>query len=128
MKEFTTYVKATIIKLFSFTCIGISLLIITGGWRYITGWCTGCAVNLVYFAMLSSRSLRALHLPLEQAVAFIRSGVVLRFLLICLVLILILQFPFIHFGAAVAGILSYRVLIIADTLFKAIRSRRRKEV
>lgn len=128
MEEFANYVKATIFKLIGFTCIGISLLFLAGGWRYIAGWCVGCTVNLVYFAMLSSRSRRALYLPTEQAVAFIRGGVVLRFLLICLVLILILRFPIIHFGAAVAGILSYRILIIANTFLEAARSHGRKEV
>lgn len=127
MEEFTKYVKAAIIKLIGFAGIGISVLVLTGGWRYIAGWCVGCLVNLVYFAMLSSRSLRALHLPPEQAVVFIRGGVAMRFILICLVLILILQFPSIHFGAAVAGIFSYRILIFVDIMKDTICLRRRKE-
>lgn len=68
------------------------------------------------FFMLSSRSVRALKLPPEQAAAFIRGGAVFRLIFVCLAVIVILQFPSISLGAAVAGIFSYRVLIFADVL------------
>ncbi|MCH4179008.1 MAG: ATP synthase subunit I [Megasphaera sp.] len=119
--------KATIFKFIGLTCIVTSLLALGGGWEYMTGWLAGCGVNLVYFAMLTSRCSRALHLPPERIVSFIRGGAGMRILLICLVLILISHYPSIHFWAAVAGILSYRIIIIADTVKNTIHLRRRKE-
>ena len=74
----------------------------------MSGWCIGSGLNIVYFFMLSSRSVRALKLPPPQAASFIRGGAVFRLVFICLAVIVILQFPSISLGAAVAGIFSYR--------------------
>ena len=74
MEAFYTYVKATICKLIGFTCIVTAVLLLGGWWQYISGWCIGSGLNIVYFFMLSSRSVRALKLPPEQAAAFIRGG------------------------------------------------------
>ena len=116
MEAFYTYVKATICKLIGFTCIVTAVLLLGGWWQYISGWCIGSGLNIVYFFMLSSRSVRALKLPPEQAAAFIRGGAVFRRIFVCLAGIVILQFPSISLGAALAGIFSYRVLIFADVL------------
>ena len=106
MEEFYAYVKATIYKLIGFTCIVAAVLFAGGWWQYMSGWCIGSGLNIVYFFMLSSRSVRALKLPPPQAASFIRGGAV----------IVIAQFPSISLGAVLAGILSYRVLIFADAL------------
>ena len=123
MEELVKYVKATIIKLIGFTCIVAAVLVAIGCQQYTIGWCVGSALNIIYFLMLSSRSARAIHLPPEQMATFIRGGAVFRLLMICLMCIIILQFPIIHFGAAVAGIFSYRIIIIADGIGKLIRDR-----
>ena len=116
MEEFYTYVKATIFKLIGFTCIVTAILLLGGWWQYISGWCIGSGLNIIYFFMLSSRSVRALKLPPARAAAFIRGGAVFRLFFICLGVIVIAQFPSISLGAVLAGILSYRVLIFADAL------------
>jgi hypothetical protein len=46
---------------------------------------------------------------------------VFRLVFICLAVIVILQFPSISLGAAVAGIFSYRVLVFADVLTARLR-------
>ena len=106
MEAFYAYVKATIYKLIGFTCIVTAILFLGGWWQYISGWCIGSGLNIVYFFMLSSRSVRALKLPPGQAASFIRGGAV---------------FPSISLGAAVAGIFSYRVLVFADVLTARLR-------
>ena len=68
MEAFYAYVKATIYKLVGFTCIVTAVLFLGGWWQYISGWCIGSGLNIVYFFMLSSRSVRALKLPPGQAV------------------------------------------------------------
>ena len=123
MEELVKYVKATVIKLIGLTCIVTAVLGAVGCQQYIFGWCIGSGLNIMYFLMLSSRSARAIHLPPEQAASFIRGGAIFRLLMICLVCIVILQFPSIHFGAAVAGIFSYRVIIFADAVGKHVRGR-----
>ena len=95
-----------------------SFLLAAGG---TSGWCIGSGLNIVYFFMLSSRSVRALKLPPAQAASFIRGGAVFRLVFICLAVIVILQFPSISLGAAVAGIFSYRVLVFADVLTARLR-------
>ena len=108
MEAFYAYVKATIYKLIGFTCI-VTAVLFLGGW------------NIVYFFMLSSRSVRALKLPPGQAASFIRGGAVFRLVFICLAVIVILQFPSISLGAAVAGIFPSRVLVFADVLTARLR-------
>ncbi|MCI1750004.1 ATP synthase subunit I [Megasphaera cerevisiae] len=128
MTEFVQYVKATVLKLIGLTCIVAAVLFVVGWRQCVTGWCIGSGLNIVYFLMLSSRSVRALKLPPGQAAAFIRSGAVFRLFMIGLILIVILQFPGIHFGAAVAGIFSYRMIIFADGIAALVRTRVGKEV
>lgn len=123
MEELAKYVKTTIIKLIVLTCIVMAVLGVIGCQQYIIGWCVGSGLNILYFLMLSSRSARAIYLPPEQAASFIRGGAIFRLLMICLVCIIILQFPVIHFGAVVAGIFSYRVIIFADAIGKHVRGR-----
>lgn len=118
MEEFITYVKATICKLAGLTCIGTAVLAAMGEFSYALGWCIGSGINILYFVMLSSRSARALRLPPQQAVAFIRGGAVLRLLTVALVLGVLSQIPAVSIGAAAAGILSYRLVIAADALFQ----------
>ena len=121
MEEFYAYVKATIYKLIGFTCIVAAVLFAGGWWQYMSGWCIGSGLNIVYFFMRSSRSVRALKLPPPQAASFIRGGAVFRLVFICLAVIVILQFPSISLGAAVGGIFSYRVLVFADVLTARLR-------
>ena len=128
MTEFVQYVKATVLKLIGLTCIVAAVLFVVGWRQCVTGWCIGSGLNIVYFLMLSSRSVRALKLPPGQAAAFIRSGAVFRLFMIGLILIVILQFPGIHFGAAVAGIFSYRMIVFADGIAALVRTRVGKEV
>lgn len=123
MEEFVQYVKATLLKLIGLTCIGMALLGITGYTQYITGWCAGSGLNIIYFLMLSNRSARAIKLPPGRVVSFIRGGAVLRLTLICLASILILQFPSIHFGAAAVGFFTYRFVIFADFAAKRLSNR-----
>lgn len=128
LTEFTTYVKQTIIQLLVLTVV-VAVVLLLGGWpQYVSGWCVGCGLNIVYFLMMTSRGLRALRLPPERAVYFIRGGAVLRLTMISLALIVLSQFPIIHFGAAVAGILAYRVLIIGRELWLQLHRVWRKEV
>ena len=49
MEAFYTYVKATICKLIGFTCIVAAVLLLGGWWQYISGWCIGSGLNIVYF-------------------------------------------------------------------------------
>lgn len=123
MEEFARYVKATVCKLIGFTCFVAAVLAVCGETRHITGWCIGNGINIVYFLMLTSRSARAVQLPPAQAVALIRGGAVLRLVMIVLVLIVVSQFPSISFGAAAAGLFSYRVMIFADMLVRHMRQR-----
>ncbi len=123
MEEFAAYVKATLCKLIGFTCIAAAALALCGGTQYISGWCIGSGVNIIYFLMMTSRAVRAVQLPPERAVVFIRGGAILRLIMIVLVLIIVSQFPEIHFGAAAAGLFTYRVTIFADAVMRHVRQR-----
>ena len=127
LTEFTTYVKRTVQQLIGLTCVVTAILFIGGWGNLISGWLVGNALNIMYFIMMSSRCLRALHLPPERVVLFVRGGAVFRLLMIMLAFIVILQFPSIHLGSAIAGIFTYRVIILVDFVYRYIRKRRRKE-
>lgn len=123
MNPFVGYVKGMLKKLAVFTLVVTLILFLCGYSRFIGGWLVGSGLNLVYFLMLSSRSARAVAMPPAQAVAFIRAGALLRLMTIVLALIVITQIPAIHFGAAVAGVLSFKVLIFLEPLAKHIYSK-----
>ena len=73
--------------------------------------------------MLSSRSSRAMKMHPVQAVAFIKGGAFLRLITIILSLIVVLHFPVIHFGAAVAGVLSFKVYTYLEVTAKFVYTR-----
>jgi hypothetical protein len=110
-------------KMVAFSLIIAVILVVLGYTGYVWGWLVGSSLNVIYFLMLFSRTVRAMNLPPAKAVAFIQMGAVLRLFTIILVLIIILQFPIIHFGAAVAGILSFKVVIYLDTLIRSLRGK-----
>lgn len=124
MEEFTRYVKATLVKLIGFTCLVLAVLVLLGQWQYISGWCVGCLLNILYFFMLCSRSLRAVRQDPVKAFSLLRGGAFLRILMIILMLIVVLQFPSINIWAVLAGILMYRLLIYFDVVYRFIRIRR----
>lgn len=50
MEAFYAYVKATIYKLIGFTWIVAAVLFVGGWWQYMSGWCIGSGLNIVYFS------------------------------------------------------------------------------
>lgn len=117
------YVRQVLMKLVAFTVIVGLVLAVAGQWRYIGGWLTGSIINLIYFVMLISRVHRAGVLPPIVAVRFMRTGAVLRLVTIVLLLIVVAKLPVIHFGATVAGILSYYVVLYIDALWRGIKGK-----
>lgn len=127
LSVFNAYVKRTLQELIVLTFV-VTVILFLGGWpQYISGWLVGNGFNIIYFLMMTNRCLRALHLPPERIVLFIRGGALLRMFMIVVAVIIILQFPSLHFGAAIIGIFMYRVLIIPDLIYQYIRRRWRKE-
>ena len=121
MDVFTLYVKKTVIRLAVGTVLGAVAAWAVGANEYISGWLIGSLVNLLYFVMLSSRLAKSARMPAEQALVFIRGGVVVRLLLIMLVLIVVLQFPQIRISSFVAGVMMYSVLIFGELFVKALQ-------
>lgn len=121
MDVFTLYVKKTVIRLAVGTVLGAVAAWAVGANEYISGWLIGSLVNLLYFVMLSSRLAKSARMPAEQALVFIRGGVVVRLLLIMLVLIVVLQFPQIRISSFVTGVMMYRVLIFGELFVKALQ-------
>ena len=121
MDVFTLYVKKTVIRLAVGTVLGAVAAWAVGANEYISGWLIGSLVNLLYFVMLSSRLAKSARMPAEQALVFIRGGVVVRLLLIMLVLIVVLQFPQIRISSFVAGVMMYRVLSFGERFVKALQ-------
>lgn len=120
MNHFIDYIKGTLKKLIVFTAVIAAMLGLCGYGYMVGGWLVGSCLNVVYFLMLSSRSSRAMKMPPTQAVAFIKGGAFLRLITVILSLIVVLHFPIIHFGATVAGVLSFKIFIYLEVLVKAV--------
>ena len=118
MNPFKEYTKGMLKKLVIFTLVIMTLLVLIGYSRFVSGWLAGSAINLLYFIMLSRRSEKAIKMPPDKAATFMKVGAFLRLLTIFLALILIIQFPSINLAAAVAGILSFRFMIYGESLIK----------
>lgn len=128
MEELLRYIKCTLLQLIGLTVVGAAVFYAVGLPHVVLGWCIGSGINIVYFAMLGSRSARAVKLPPECVVQFIRGGFALRFIVVCLAMIIIVQFPVINFWGAVGGCFSYRLVVFADAAWTHIHVRKRKEV
>jgi hypothetical protein len=120
MEDFVRYVKRTLVQLAGLAFFVTACLVLVGKGQYVSGWLIGCGLNLLYFIMLCSRSVKALKLDPAKAAAVIRGGSALRILMIVLMFIVILQFPAINYWAALAGILTYRILIYAQAIYTAL--------
>ncbi|ERT62003.1 ATP synthase subunit I [Megasphaera vaginalis (ex Srinivasan et al. 2021)] len=116
MDEFVRYVKKTLLRLTALTLVGAAVMAAAGKYGLLSGWFIGSLLNIVYFLMLSSRLFRSAKMQPVKALHFIRTGAVIRLLLIVLAVILVLQFPQINIFSFVGGIFTYRLLIFAETV------------
>lgn len=124
MAEFIQYIKRTFLQLLSLTFLLTALLLLLGKTQYVSGWLIGCAINLLYFSMLCSRSLRAVKMEPQQAFLLLRGGAFIRILMIVLMLIIVLQFPSVNIWAVVAGIMTYRFFIYSEAIYRVLRGRK----
>ena len=123
MYRYADYIQQMLKKLVAFTISITVLLFFLGYERFVLGWLVGSGLNVVYFLMLCSRTVQSLNLPPEKVVAFIQAGALIRMLVIIAALVVILQFPIIHFGAAVAGVLSFKIYIYGEAIVKSVCSK-----
>jgi hypothetical protein len=86
----------------------------TGHLAIVPGFLFGFGASVVYFALMFSRVKKCADMPTERAIAYMRFGWVIRLVFVLAVLSIALKIPGIEFLAAVAGLLSLKIVIVAE--------------
>jgi hypothetical protein len=92
-------------------------LFLTGHMGLIPGFIVGTAVSLIYAFLVGYRIRRSATLPPKEAVAYMRTGWLIRLAFIILVLIWSLKMPQINFPAVVVGLFSLQIVILFQGIY-----------
>ncbi|MDR3592253.1 MAG: ATP synthase subunit I [Negativicutes bacterium] len=126
MQEFTIEVKRTLGQIAALLALLAGCSWLMGHAAAIPGLFLGGAASAVYFLLMSYRIRRSAALPPAKAVAYMRSGWMVRLSFIVLILILSLKIPQINFAAAVAGLFSLQIVVVFNAILIVARSFFRK--
>jgi hypothetical protein len=110
-----------LLQLTAWTAVIAAVLYFAGHGDKIAGFLIGVAISAVYGLLVCYRVRRSASLPPQKAVAYMRTGWLIRLTFIVLALAWSLKVPSLHFGAVVAGLLSLQIVIFLNGFFLVIR-------
>lgn len=116
MQEFDSEMKKTLVGM---CCV--LLLTVGGSWllghaEFISGLILGTAASIFYYLFICYRIRKSVDLSVVKAVAFMRTGWLIRLSFIVIILILSLKVPKIHFGAAIVGLFSLQIVLFTNAV------------
>jgi hypothetical protein len=122
MQEFTIQVKRTLWQMAALLALLTGCAWLTGHAAALPGLFLGGVASALYFLLMSYRVRRSAVLPPEKAVAYMRSGWLVRLSFVVLVLILSLKIRQIDFAAAVVGLFSLQIVVFFNAVLIVARS------
>ncbi|VBB08926.1 atp synthase protein i [Lucifera butyrica] len=121
MQEYTIQVRRTLRDL------GLWGLITAGG-AYVSGliplgngFLIGTATSMVYFLLMCYRVQKSAAYPPAKAVAYMRSGWMIRLTFVILAMILTITLPNINFIGVIAGLFSLHVILFTHAVLSAVK-------
>lgn len=111
-QEFASGIKSFLLRIgLWIVVVGLGLFF-SGHMDLFPGFMVGTAVSLIYAFLVGYRVKRSAALPPKEAVAYMRTGWLVRLSFIILVLTLSLKMPQINFPAVVVGLFSLQIVIM----------------
>lgn len=113
--------KRLLLQLSAWTAVIIAVLYFAGHGDKIAGFLAGTVISAVYGLLVCYRVRRSASLPPQKAVAYMRTGWLIRLAFIVLALVWSLKVPSLNFGAVVAGLLSLQIIIFLNGFYLVVR-------
>jgi hypothetical protein len=116
MQEFFIEIKKMLAGIGVLLLLMISISAFSGHTELILGFTFGTFASAVYYLFICYRVRKSAGLPAAKAIAYMRTGWLVRLFFVVIVLILSLKIPYIHFGAAVAGLFSLQIVLFVKAV------------
>ena len=116
-QDLTGVAKTILLQLAAWNTVIVAVLYFAGHGDKIVGFFTGTAISAVYGLLVCYRVRRSASLSPQKAVAYMRTGWLIRLSFIVLALAWSLKVPSLHFGAVVAGLLSLQIIIFLNGFY-----------
>ncbi len=113
--------RRLLLQLVAWTALVVATLYFTGHDDKISGFLAGTAISILYGLLVCYRVWRSVLLPTNKAVAYMRTGWLVRLAFVVLALAWSLKVPSLRFGAVVAGLLSLQLMLFINGFYLVIR-------
>ncbi len=103
------------------TGLAVGVALLTGPWAWGISVLIGALTSLIYQLHILRLSKRAIALPPAYGVALMRSGSVLRFILICAIVLIAIRLNFFNLWWILGGFFLGQAVFLRDLVRLAIR-------
>ncbi|SDE99726.1 ATP synthase subunit I [Sporolituus thermophilus] len=114
MREYAIEARRTLLQIAALALSAIGCALLAGRADWARGLAFGSVVSAIYFCLLCYRVRRSAEMPAAKAVAYMRSGWLVRLVFISLALVLALKLTTVNFLAAVTGLFSLHIVIFLN--------------
>lgn len=122
MNELTTEIRRTLIYTLACGSLFIAAALRHGDLAVAYGLAFGTLGSLAYLLLAGYRIRRSAALPVKEAIAYMRTGWLIRLSFIVFMLLIALQLPFLNFLAVVAGLFMHQVVTVIYALVFIIKT------
>jgi hypothetical protein len=120
-QDFTAGVKRLLLHMAILVAATALGLLAAGHGGKITGLVFGAVTSATYFLLICYRVRRVAAMPAREAVAYMRTGWLVRLAFIVVMLAVALKVPAVDFIFAVIGLLSFKIAILLNGLYLIVR-------
>nr|WP_092070980.1 ATP synthase subunit I [Dendrosporobacter quercicolus]NSL48441.1 ATP synthase subunit I [Dendrosporobacter quercicolus DSM 1736]SDM17027.1 ATP synthase I chain [Dendrosporobacter quercicolus] len=124
LTEYRGEVKRTMLSMAIWGALAIAVLCLAGRQSLIPGFLLGLSASLGYYALLSFRVRQSAALQPEKIIAYMRAGWLIRLSFLVMVVIVVLKMPGIDFLAAMLGLFSFQIIMLAQNIIVVVKSLR----
>ncbi len=116
MQDYVIEVKRTVLQMIVWGLfVGVSAYA-AGLDNVVPGLALGIATSMIYFLLMCYRVKKSAEMPLHKAIAYMRSGWLVRLAFVVLMLVLAVGISNINFGAAIVGLFSLHIVILFNAV------------
>ena len=121
MQEFFVEIQRTLVYMLAWVSFLIVGCLTGGRAEFVPGLILGSSGSVIYFLLLSYRIKNSATMTPEQAISYMRSGWLIRLVVVTAILIVSLKVPAFHFLAAVVGLFSLQFILYAQAVLTVLK-------